>query len=614
MGVSRFRSMVIGGALVVSIGSIPALPATAGPPPPFAPAAPMASAVMKNQQGLVVGQVSFYQLGGSVQVRANLAGLEPRADFHGMHIHTNGVCDGDFTSAGGHWNPLGANHGDHAGDLVVLYADNEGRASSNFVLDTFTVSQLLSDDGGVAVIVHGGRDNYANVPDRYSTAAGPGPDATTKATGDAGSRYACGVVTAARPAMGGGYWLAGGDGGVFTNGSAPFAGSLAAAPLRSPVVAMSAAPGRAGYYLITADGGVFTFGAAPFAGSAANLKLHSPVVGMAVPPSDAVALLRDQLGLARGTVTFTQLGNRVGVNAYVTGLSPLSEFHGFHIHANGRCEGDFVTSAGGHWNPQGVSHGDHQGDLPVLYADAAGVARGSYTVDAFSVGDMLNDDGGVAVIVHAARDNFANIPARYTTATGAGPDATTLAVGDAGGRAACGVVRPTGQSPAAGYWLAAADGGVFAYGDAPFLGAMGGTKLAQPVVAIAPSPTGEGYRLAAADGGVFTFGDSQFFGSMGGTALAQPIVGMAATPSGRGYVLVAKDGGVFAFGDATYEGGTAGLRLRAPIVGVAMTDTGHGYWLFGADGGVFAFGEAEFQGAPTRPPVAPVVAGAAHAG
>jgi len=40
-------------------------------------------------------------------------------------------------------------------------------------------------------------------------------------------------------------------------------------------------------------------------------------------------------------------------------------------------------------------------------------------------------------------DNFANIPMRYFTGTpptSPGPDATTLANGDAGARAACGVI------------------------------------------------------------------------------------------------------------------------------------------------------------------------------
>ena len=36
-----------------------------------------------------------------------------------------------------------------------------------------------------------------------------------------------------------------------------------------------------------------------------------------------------------------------------------------------------------------------------------------------------------------------------------------------------------------GYWLVAADGGVFSYGDAPFSGSEGGTRLNAPMVGIA---------------------------------------------------------------------------------------------------------------------------------
>jgi N-acetylmuramoyl-L-alanine amidase len=106
-----------------------------------------------------------------------------------------------------------------------------------------------------------------------------------------------------------------------------------------------------------------------------------------------------------------------------------------------------------------------------------------------------------------------------------------------------------------GYWLVASDGGIFTFGNAPFLGSEGGTRLNAPVVGMAGTPTGTGYWMVGADGGIFTFGNAPFFGSEGGTQLAAPAVGMAATPTGNGYWL--------AFGS---------LPLAGKIVGI---DPGH---------------------------------------
>ena len=147
-----------------------------------------------------------------------------------------------------------------------------------------------------------------------------------------------------------------------------------------------------------------------------------------------------------------------------------------------------------------------------------------------------------------------------------------------------------------GYWLAARDGGVFAFGDAPYLGGVAGVPLNNPVVDIASTPTGQGYWLVGADGGVFAFGDAPWLGGIAGTPLNSAVTAIVATPTGQGYWVVARDGGVFAFGDAPWLGGASGIDLMRPIVDLASTPSGQGYWLAGSDGGIFAFGDAGFHG------------------
>jgi SpoIID/LytB domain protein len=159
-----------------------------------------------------------------------------------------------------------------------------------------------------------------------------------------------------------------------------------------------------------------------------------------------------------------------------------------------------------------------------------------------------------------------------------------------------------------GYWINAADGGVFSFGNAQFYGSTGGMRLNQPVVAIASTHDAAGYWEVASDGGVFSFGDAPFHGSTGSIRLNKPVVGMATTPDGGGYWLVASDGGIFAYGDAQFYGSTGSLKLNKPVIGMVPTHDGGGYWLIASDGGLFAFGDAQFYGSlGSAPPPTPIV-------
>ena len=155
---------------------------------------------------------------------------------------------------------------------------------------------------------------------------------------------------------------------------------------------------------------------------------------------------------------------------------------------------------------------------------------------------------------------------------------------------------PTPEPTHPGYWLTAADGGIFSFGQSGFYGSTGGIHLNRPIVGMASTPDRRGYWLVASDGGVFAFGDAGFHGSTGALHLNAPIVGMAPTPDGNGYWLVASDGGVFAFGDAAFKGSMGGKPLNAPVVGIASGSDDRGYRLVASDGGVFAFGSAPFRG------------------
>jgi superoxide dismutase, Cu-Zn family len=532
----RRGALVAAVALVGVQAGAASVGATAAAPPRVA--GDRAQAVLRDAAGAELGRVTLVQDGDRVVVHVRARGLTP--GFHGMHIHTTGACVAPFTTAGAHLGAPATVVPNNAGDLPPLLVGAGGTAAATFTVERFRVASLFDADGA-AVIVHAGADNFANIPARYGVTT----DATTLATGDAGARVLCGVVQAGGDPLGSGYWSVDRRGGVFAFGSAAFHGSLGASSVTEPVVGMAATPGGGGYWLAGRDGGVFAFGDAAFAGSATGLALQQPIVGIAAPPADARAVLRDATGAALGTVRFAQEAGRVRVTAEATGLTP--GFHGFHVHTTGTCTAPF-TSAGGHYGAPGSTVPGYAGDMVSLYADATGAARASFVTDRYRVTELLDADGA-AVIVHAGADNFANIPARY----GVTPDATTLATGDAGARVACGAVGSVGGTLGAGYWTVAADGGVFAFGDAPYLGGLGGTRLVSPVVGIASSPSGAGYWLVAADGGVFAFGDAGFVGT--GPPAARAVT---AAPDGLGYWVLGADGGVFSLGDAAFDGSRGG--------------------------------------------------------
>lgn len=148
---------------------------------------------------------------------------------------------------------------------------------------------------------------------------------------------------------------------------------------------------------------------------------------MTKTPSASATVLPTKDSTVRGTVKFSQKGDRVLVAGRITGLTPGP--HGFHIHEKGNCTAPDGSSAGGHFNPGTMKHGGptgdvrHGGDLGNINADASGVAE--FTVEA--AGITLGTDAasivGRSVIVHAKADDLKTDPS-----------------GGSGARLACGLI------------------------------------------------------------------------------------------------------------------------------------------------------------------------------
>jgi Cu-Zn family superoxide dismutase len=153
--------------------------------------------LLKDVKGKRVAQVDIEAVRqGGNRVTVHAWDLTP--GFHAIHIHAAGVCDPagakPFASAGGHFNPTGAAEGMQAGAFPVLLAGANGEAQAQFLDGNFTIRDLVGVKGA-AIVIHAGPDNYANIPNRYAVNGVAGPDAETQMTGDAGARFACGVVS-----------------------------------------------------------------------------------------------------------------------------------------------------------------------------------------------------------------------------------------------------------------------------------------------------------------------------------------------------------------------------------------------------------------------------------
>jgi Cu-Zn family superoxide dismutase len=159
---------------------------TVTPSPADASAAATAAAQLAPTQGQTAnGTLTLTAEGDSLRISGTLQGLAPNGEF-GFHIHEKGDCSApDASSAGGHFNPANAQHGNpqggphHAGDMLNAKSDSTGVAQVDAVSNgTSLVSGQPNDVHGKAIVVHEKADDYATQP-----------------SGNSGARIACGVIS-----------------------------------------------------------------------------------------------------------------------------------------------------------------------------------------------------------------------------------------------------------------------------------------------------------------------------------------------------------------------------------------------------------------------------------
>lgn len=158
-----------------------AAPAETEAPPPASATARLAPTQGHSASGTLTLTVAGPD---SVRLTGSLQGLPPNAQF-GFHIHEVGDCSApDASSAGAHFNPTNAPHGDptgtahHAGDMLNAQSDGQGMATVDVTASGVSLATAQPDDVlGKAVVLHAKPDDYKTQP-----------------SGGSGDRIACGVI------------------------------------------------------------------------------------------------------------------------------------------------------------------------------------------------------------------------------------------------------------------------------------------------------------------------------------------------------------------------------------------------------------------------------------
>lgn len=155
------------------------------------------------------------------------------------------------------------------------------------------------------------------------------------------------------------------------------------------------------------------------------------LLSTAAAAAPAKAILKNAQGAEVGTATIKPASEGVEIALKLAGLP--AGVHAIHIHAAGKCEAPGFTTAGGHFNPEKKQHGmhnpqgSHAGDLDNITVGPKGKLKTKIRVKGVTLGEGANSlfhEGGTAIVIHAAADDYKTDPA-----------------GNAGARIACGVIE-----------------------------------------------------------------------------------------------------------------------------------------------------------------------------
>jgi len=402
-----------------------------------------------------------------------------------------------------------------------------------------------------------------------------------------------GLLVTIRPtSTGHGYYVVDENGAVFPFGDAVSHGDLRNLRLNRPITSMDVTPDGGGYWLVASDGGIFPFGDASGHGSTGNIQTDGAIFDIRSTATGQGYWEMSSHGVLYPFGDAVNYGDRSGQGNLIEAMAPTADRKGY-----------WMLRFNGQVFPFGDANSGLVGDTGIVVGDF-GSSDSNATAGDFTV----TVDWGDGTVEPGRVDGIGGFVA--TTAPHAyardGYYARTVEIRSTAGDDLIGQGLVV-ITPADGYWLGAADGGIFPFGDMQGYGSHGGSPLNKPIVGMAMTPTGLGYWLVASDGGIFPYGDAVGYGSHGGSPLNKPIVGMAATPDGGGYWLVASDGGIFPYGDAVGYGSHGGSPLNKPIVGMAALPDGSGYWLVASDGGIFPYGHAygwgSHGGSPLNKPI-----------